>query len=147
MEGKVTKSELMPFRKLKAVVVVTGYRCNELTHHRHASRSMTKEEWQAYKKKLKAIRDFAKHGKVEKKKKRSADDDFEEKKPPRPKKVKIETKKGPKVAKTLDKTQRIANAMKAFLWWEAPKVPEGAQWLTMEHGGVYFPDKVRWKQK
>ncbi|GMH77046.1 hypothetical protein TrRE_jg8907 [Triparma retinervis] len=31
--------------------------------------------------------------------------------------------------------------MKAFLWWEAPKVPEGAQWLTMEHGGVFFPEK------
>jgi len=104
--------------------------------------NMTDEERKAYKAKLKAIRDFQKHGKVDKKKKkqkRDGDDVFEKKKAPRAKKVKAEPK-GPKAAKTLDKTQRIAHAMKAFLWWQAPKVPEGAQWLTMEHGGVFFPE-------
>lgn len=33
--------------------------------------------------------------------------------------------------------------MQAFLWWEAPVLPEGVNWSTMEHAGVSFPDEYQ----
>mmetsp|Transcript_1286 Transcript_1286/g.2201 ORF Transcript_1286/g.2201 Transcript_1286/m.2201 type:complete len:799 (-) Transcript_1286:106-2502(-) len=109
----------------------------------------------AYKEKLKEIKRFAKIEKQQKKekkkakkekeaKKRQREDsggDFERKpkKEKKPRVIKVET--GPKKAKATDKTQRLAQAMKAFLWWNAPTPPEGQQWSTMEHGGVAFPEE------
>jgi len=45
-----------------------------------------------------------------------------------------------KKLKEMDKAGRLAHAMQAFLWWDAPEPPEGQQWCTMEHAGVSFPD-------
>ena len=71
------------------------------------------------------------------------EDDFETK--PSKKKVKIKKENGSKepakrALKKLDKAQRMAHAMQAFLWWDAPEPPEGCQWSTMEHAGVSFTD-------
>ena len=71
------------------------------------------------------------------------EDDFETK--PNKKKVKIKKENGSKqpakrALKKLDKAQRMAHAMQAFLWWDAPEPPEGCQWSTMEHAGVSFTD-------
>ena len=49
-------------------------------------------------------------------------------------------KKEPKKMKKLERAERIAHAMQAFLWWDAPDPPSGCQWGTMEHAGVSFPD-------
>ena len=104
----------------------------------------------AYKEKLKAIKKFAKLEKKAKKEKKRQKQEKEKKrklspasggvakKPRGP--AKPRAPPGPKVAKALDKTARFASAMKAFLWWDAPVLPPGQQWRTMEHGGVAFPD-------
>ena len=46
--------------------------------------------------------------------------------------------KGPKV-KTLSNVQIMDTAMKAYRWWEAPKLPDNQAWRNMEHYGVNFP--------
>mmetsp|Transcript_7457 Transcript_7457/g.15490 ORF Transcript_7457/g.15490 Transcript_7457/m.15490 type:complete len:789 (+) Transcript_7457:189-2555(+) len=104
----------------------------------------------AYKEKLKAIKKFAKLEKKAKKEKKRQKQEKEKKrklspasgggakKPRGP--AKARAPPGPKVAKALDKTARFASAMKAFLWWDAPVLPPGQQWRTMEHGGVAFPE-------
>jgi len=103
----------------------------------------------AYKEKLKEIKRFAKIEKQQKKekkkakkeKKRQRDDDFESK-PQKEKKVRtVKVEMGPKKAKATDKTQRLAQAMKAFLWWNTETPPEGQQWSTMEQGGIAFPEE------
>ncbi len=45
-----------------------------------------------------------------------------------------------KALKKLEKGERIAHSMQAFLWWTAPDPPEGCQWTTMEHAGVSFTE-------
>jgi DNA topoisomerase-1 len=45
-----------------------------------------------------------------------------------------------KQLKELEKTGRLAHAMQAFLWWDAPEHAAGQQWVTMEHAGVSFPE-------
>ena len=58
------------------------------------------------------------------------------------KKVKrARTTGGPKKtkAKNLNTTQQLDRAMKAFRWWEAPELPKGQHWTTLEHHGVHFP--------
>jgi DNA topoisomerase-1 len=57
------------------------------------------------------------------------------------KKVKTEPNSSkPRELKKLDKTERLQYAMQSFLWWNAPELPEGCQWRTMEHSGVSFPE-------
>ena len=41
-----------------------------------------------------------------------------------------------KVLKTMD---QLELARMAFKWWEAPPLPKGLKWRTMEHAGVFFP--------
>ena len=41
--------------------------------------------------------------------------------------------------KQMDKAERIAHAMQAYLWWDATDPPKGCQWVKMEHAGVSFP--------
>mmetsp|Transcript_27555 Transcript_27555/g.55622 ORF Transcript_27555/g.55622 Transcript_27555/m.55622 type:complete len:661 (-) Transcript_27555:2163-4145(-) len=40
----------------------------------------------------------------------------------------------------MDKAERIAHAMQAYLWWNAEDPPKGCQWVKMEHSGVSFPE-------
>eukprot|EP00815_Leptocylindrus_aporus_P003941 CAMPEP_0116075842 /NCGR_PEP_ID=MMETSP0322-20121206/16875_1 /TAXON_ID=163516 /ORGANISM="Leptocylindrus danicus var. apora, Strain B651" /LENGTH=820 /DNA_ID=CAMNT_0003565977 /DNA_START=153 /DNA_END=2615 /DNA_ORIENTATION=- len=42
--------------------------------------------------------------------------------------------------KELDMADRLNAAMQAYLWWEAPTLKAGEQWLSMEHAGVCFAD-------
>mmetsp|Transcript_6100 Transcript_6100/g.12788 ORF Transcript_6100/g.12788 Transcript_6100/m.12788 type:complete len:734 (-) Transcript_6100:124-2325(-) len=42
--------------------------------------------------------------------------------------------------KEMSKLDRHGNAMKAFMWWTVGEPPDGAQWSTMEHAGVSFPE-------
>ena len=42
--------------------------------------------------------------------------------------------------KQMDKAERIAHAMQAYLWWDAEDPPKGCQWVKMEHAGVSFPE-------
>jgi DNA topoisomerase-1 len=44
------------------------------------------------------------------------------------------------VMKEMDKAERMSHAMQSFLWWNAEEPPAGAQWHTMEHAGVAFPE-------
>lgn len=67
--------------------------------------------------------------------KRRMDEDDNDKSP---KKAKSERQ-----LKKLDKTERLQYAMQAFLWWEAPVLAEGMNWLTMEHSGVSFPEEYQ----
>lgn len=41
--------------------------------------------------------------------------------------------------KALKPADRLEVAMKAHKWWEAPTLPKGIKWKTMEHAGVVFP--------
>lgn len=50
-------------------------------------------------------------------------------------------------AKSLRKSERLEEARKAYKWWEAPKLANGVNWLSMEHAGIcfaapYVPHKV-----
>jgi DNA topoisomerase-1 len=45
-----------------------------------------------------------------------------------------------KKLKEMEKAARLSHAMQAFLWWNAPELPTGQQWCTMEHAGVSFPE-------
>ena len=45
--------------------------------------------------------------------------------------------KNPKV-KTLSKLERLEEARKAFKWWETKPLPEGINWRSLEHPGVFF---------
>lgn len=29
--------------------------------------------------------------------------------------------------------------MKAFKWWDEEPLPQGLQWLGLEHNGIFFP--------
>mmetsp|Transcript_22015 Transcript_22015/g.49006 ORF Transcript_22015/g.49006 Transcript_22015/m.49006 type:complete len:778 (-) Transcript_22015:65-2398(-) len=49
-------------------------------------------------------------------------------------------KKKPKELKKMEKVERIAHAMQAYLWWNAEDPPEGCQWTKMSHAGVSFPE-------
>lgn len=42
-------------------------------------------------------------------------------------------------AKVINITQQLDRAMKAFRWWEAPELPKGQKWSSLEHHGVHFP--------
>ena len=115
----------------------------------------TEAERKAYKQRLKEIRKFHKGGKEKDKRKAGGGGEKRKKvktehqgggrgsngRAPgdRPPRSAAAAPKAPKVAKELDKTARISRAMKAFLWWKTKSPPDGAQWVTMEHGGVYFP--------
>lgn len=52
----------------------------------------------------------------------------------------IKTEGGKKSLKEMDKAERIAHAMQAYLWWNASDPPKGCQWVKMEHAGVSFPE-------
>lgn len=41
-------------------------------------------------------------------------------------------------AKSLRKSERLEEARKAYKWWEAPKLANGVNWLSMEHAGICF---------
>lgn len=46
--------------------------------------------------------------------------------------------------KTLSKLDRLEEARKAYKWWEAPELPDGINWYTLEHAGIKFaPPYVR----
>lgn len=50
-------------------------------------------------------------------------------------------------SKSLRKSERLEEARKAYKWWEAPKLANGVNWLSMEHAGIcfagpYTPHKV-----
>jgi DNA topoisomerase-1 len=50
----------------------------------------------------------------------------------------------PKAGKKLSKIERLEEARKAFKWWEAPELEEGANWKKLEHAGIAFaPPYVR----
>jgi len=99
----------------------------------------------ARKKKLKAMKKFLKNQAAGGKRSRDDDDDdFEKSK----KKASSSKPKGPpkppappKKLKEQDKAERINQAMKAHLWWEAEPLPAGQQWRSMEHCGVAFPEE------
>ena len=40
--------------------------------------------------------------------------------------------------KKKSKLERLEEARQAFKWWEAPELPNGANWLKLEHCGVNF---------
>ena len=42
-------------------------------------------------------------------------------------------------AKVLKPMESLEVARMAFKWWEAPVLPKGLKWHTMEHAGVFFP--------
>lgn len=49
--------------------------------------------------------------------------------------------------KSLRKSERLEEARKAYKWWEAPKLANGVNWLSMEHAGIcfaapYVPHKI-----
>ena len=44
-----------------------------------------------------------------------------------------------KELKSQDKSERISQGLKAFLWWESPPLSLGHHWVSMEHVGVAFP--------
>ncbi|CAM9788301.1 unnamed protein product, partial [Chrysoparadoxa australica] len=39
----------------------------------------------------------------------------------------------------MSKLELIDQALRAYKWWEAPALPPGRQWNTIEHNGVNFP--------
>ena len=41
--------------------------------------------------------------------------------------------------KQLRKYERLEEARKAYKWWEAPDLPDGINWRTLEHPAIYFP--------
>lgn len=41
-------------------------------------------------------------------------------------------------AKSLRKSERLEEARKAYKWWEAPKLANGVNWMSMEHAGICF---------
>jgi DNA topoisomerase-1 len=46
--------------------------------------------------------------------------------------------------KALKKSDRLEEARKAYKWWEAPKLPAGINWSSLEHAGVKLaPQYVR----
>ena len=66
------------------------------------------------------------------------------------KRVKKETTSAPKQLKRLTDLQLLDRAMQVFFysfsimfqsykWWEAPPLPEGQEWIHLEHAGVIFP--------
>lgn len=71
------------------------------------------------------------------------DEEEEEEELTKPKtenKAKVKKEVEPRKLKELEKTGRLAHAMQAFLWWDAPEHAAGQQWVTMEHAGVSFPE-------
>lgn len=46
----------------------------------------------------------------------------------------------PKKVKQMTKGDRLEEARKAFKWWEADELPDGANWKYLEHAGIIFPD-------
>ena len=49
-----------------------------------------------------------------------------------------------KQPKQLRKMERLEEARKAYKWWDAKELPEGINWLKLEHAGVVFaPNHVR----
>ena len=40
--------------------------------------------------------------------------------------------------KKMRKVERLEEARKSFKWWEAPELPDGKNWYTLEHAGVSF---------
>nr|CCA22788.1 DNA topoisomerase putative [Albugo laibachii Nc14] len=64
------------------------------------------------------------------------------KKPKREVKVQIKTevtRKSVHKLKVHSKAERLDMAIKAYRWWKAEELPEGIQWRTLEHNGVFFP--------
>ena len=49
----------------------------------------------------------------------------------------------PKKVKTMSKGDRLEEARKAFKWWEAEELPDGANWNYLEHAGIIFPDTYK----
>jgi DNA topoisomerase-1 len=45
-----------------------------------------------------------------------------------------------KKVKQMTKGDRLEEARKAFKWWEADELPDGANWQYLEHAGIIFPD-------
>eukprot|EP01036_Dinobryon_divergens_P022918 gene22918-31222_t len=41
--------------------------------------------------------------------------------------------------KQLRKYERLEEARKAYKWWEAPDLPDGINWRTLEHPAINFP--------
>ena len=45
--------------------------------------------------------------------------------------------------KTMTKADRMEEARKAFKWWEAEELSDGANWRYLEHAGIIFPDSYK----
>ena len=89
------------------------------------------------KKKKKKKKDKKKKDKKKKDKKRKSTSSSSSKKPVKRARTTGEKKK-PK-AKTLNETQQLDRAMKAYRWWEAKDLPDRQKWESLEHHGVHFP--------